>query len=354
MKKAFFSFFIFVSVLGLFTFYYLYRSGLSYKLKNEISFEVQNGETFNGVLGKLVKGEPQLPLAVSKFHIKLEGLGKSLKTGEYLFKKGEPLDQVLEALAVGRVVEYKVVIPEGFNLFEIADLLAEQKIVKSKTAFLDVVLSPKASVEFMGFAAPSLEGYLYPATYNFSKNTAAYLVAKTLTNAHKEIYDKLLSEVGALPKGFDHHRLVTLASVVEKETGASFERPVIASVFLNRLKKGMRLQSDPTTIYGEWVESGERLFNIRKKHLLKMNAYNTYKISALPVGPISNPGYEAMLAVCKPKPGEYFYFVSKNDGTHYFSKTYAEHNQAVKRFQMSKKARSGKSWRDLKSKSKTN
>jgi len=350
VKKNFFSLFIIVSVIGICTFYYAYKSGLSYTLNNEISFDVQNGETFNGVLNKLIQEEPELPIMISKFHIKLEGIGKSLKTGEYLFKRGETLTEVLNALAVGRVVEYKIVIPEGYNLYEIADLLTDQKIVSDKESFLDIVLSPKAAEEFMGFKAPSLEGYLYPATYNFSKNTAPYLIAKKLTVAHKEAFARLLARVGSLPENFDHHRLVTLASVVEKETGASFERPIIASVFLNRLKKGMRLQSDPTTIYGEWVKSGERLFNIRRKHLQTLNDYNTYKIKALPVGPISNPGYEAMLAVCEPKPGEYYYFVSKNDGTHYFSKTYAEHNRAVRKFQMSKKARSGKSWRDLKNK----
>lgn len=350
MKKSFFSFIVLLSVFAICTFYYVYKSGLSYSFKNEISFDVKNGETFNGVLRKLAQEEPGLPLAISKFYIKLEGTGKSLKTGEYHFKKGETVAEVLRALAVGRVVEYKIVIPEGYNIFEIADLLAEQRIVKQKKAFLDVVLSPDAAVEFMGFEAPNLEGYLYPATYNFSKNTASYLVAKRLTDAHKKNFAKLLKRVGRLPEGFDHHRLVTLASVVEKETGASFERPIIAAVFLNRLKKRMRLQSDPTTIYGEWIKTGERLFNIRRKHLQTLNAYNTYKISALPVGPISNPGYEAMLAVCEPKPGDYYYFVSKNDGTHYFSKTYKEHNKAVRKFQMSKKARSGKSWRDLKEK----
>jgi UPF0755 protein len=347
VKKNFFSLVVLLFVLGVCTFYYIYKSGLSYTFENEISFDVRNGQTFNGVLSGLKQEEPGLPMIISKFHIKLEGIGKSLKTGEYLFKKGETLNEVLKALSDGRVVEYKIVIPEGYNLFEIADLLADQKIVLSKKAFLSVALSPKAATEFLGFSAPSLEGYLYPATYNFSKNTAPYLIAKRLTDAHKESFSRLLSKVGALPEVFTHHKLVTLASVVEKETGASFERPVIASVFLNRLKKGMRLQSDPTTIYGEWIKTGERLFNIRKKHLQTLNAYNTYKIKALPIGPISNPGFEAMLAVCEPKPGDYFYFVSKNDGTHYFSKTYDEHNRAVRKFQMSKKARKGKSWRDL-------
>jgi len=350
VKKSFFTTVVLAAVLSVCAFFYIYKSNLAYELQQKIELNVESGETFNGVIHRLSKTEKHLPVAVAKFHLKLEGLGKSLKTGEYSFKKGESLFEVIDALASGRVIEYRVVIPEGYNLFEIADLLASQKIVTSKTTFLDVVLSPKAAKEFMGFVAPSLEGYLYPATYKFSKNTAPYKIVKKLTDAHKEIYQKLLSRVGDLPEGFDHHKLVTLASVVEKETGAAFERPIIASVFLNRLKKRMRLQSDPTTIYGEWIKTGKRLFNIRKKHLLTLNDYNTYKIKALPIGPISNPGYEALLAVCEPKTGPYYYFVSKNDGTHYFSKTYKEHSDAVRRFQMSRKARVGKSWRDLKKK----
>lgn len=350
MKKIFPLLFVLVFVLGVFGFYGLYQSGLSYEFKRDSNFEVVNGETFNGVLQRLNKVEKGLQLPIAKFHIKLEGLGKSLKTGEYFFRKGETLKTVLLALSNGRVVKYKVTIPEGYNLFEIASLLEKEKIIKDKTLFLEIVRSPKAAKEFLHMDAPSLEGYLYPETYDFSKNTAPYLIAKTLVGAHLKAFEQLKAEVGQLPKGFDHHKLVTLASVVEKETGASFERPIIASVFLNRLEKRMRLQSDPTTIYGEWVKSGERLFNIRKKHLLAKNDYNTYAIRALPVGPISNPGLEAMLAICRPKIGDYFYFVSKNDGTHYFSKTYKEHSRAVRRYQMSRKARSGKSWRDLKKK----
>ena len=352
MKKSLVSLVFFIFAVSICSVYFVYKSGLGYELQNEVNFDVTSGETFNGVIQKLSTFEKDLPVAITKLHIKLEGLGKSLKRGEYSFQRGDSLESILKSLSEGRVVEYKVVIPEGYNLYEIGDLLVKHKIISAKQAFLDLALSPKAAQEFMGFQAPSLEGYLYPATYDFSKNTAPYSIAKKLTAAHKEAFAKLLSRVGELPKGFDHHKLVTLASVVEKETGASSERPVIASVFLNRLKKGMRLQSDPTTIYGEWIKTGERLFNIRKKHLLTLNDYNTYKIKALPVGPISNPGYEAMLAICEPKPGDYYYFVSKNDGPHYFSRTYAEHAKAVRRFQMSKKARAGKSWRNMKKQAK--
>src|SRR5690606_30167528 len=126
--------------------------------------------------------------------------------------------------------------------------------------------------------------------------------------------------------------------------GAKWERPIIAGVFLNRLKKKMRLQSDPTTIYGIWHRYQG---NIRKADLLEMTPYNTYKIPALPTGPISNPSLEAIQAVLNPEEHNYLYFVSKNDGTHVFSATYKDHNKAVDDFQRNSKARQGKSWRDL-------
>ncbi len=335
-----------VGIIGVSGFSYLYESSVNYKLKSSFELEVQNGEGFNKTLAKVHKNDPGVSLDFAKLYLKINGLSRALKSGEYSFTQGQSLKSVIDDFASGNVVQYKVVIPEGYNSFEIADLLIDKKIIKSKKEFLNAVSSKKMIKELLGFDAKSLEGFLYPATYEFSKNMKNEFVIKTLVDAHLASYEKLMSEV-SLPAGFDHYKLVTLASVVEKETGASAERPLIASVFHNRLKKRMRLQSDPTTIYGQWVKTGQRLFNIRKKHLREKNAYNTYAIKALPVGPISNPGYEAMRAVCKPASSEYLYFVSKNDGTHYFSKTYKEHTNAVRRFQLSKKARDGKSWRDL-------
>jgi UPF0755 protein len=138
---------------------------------------------------------------------------------------------------------------------------------------------------------------------------------------------------------------VVLASVVEKETGAKEERPQIASVFTNRLRKRMRLESDPTTIYGMW----ERYTgNIRKDDLLQLTPYNTYKIPALPLGPIANPSFEAIQAVMAPATTEYLFFVSKNDGTHQFTTNYADHQRAVDEWQRNRSNRAGKSWRQLK------
>ncbi len=328
---------------------FIYQNKMSYELSKDMEFTVGEGEGFYAVIRKVRAQEPKISFKAARVYLKLNKLENSLKLGDYSFKKGSSLEEVIQDFAAGRVVKYKVIIPEGYNLFEIATLLKDKEIVSSKKEFLEIARSGKIATAELGYPVKSFEGYLYPATYEFSKRTKAMLVIKSLVEVYKNNLSLLMKEV-TLPKGFSEHDLVTLASVVEKETGASHERPLIASVFWNRLRKKMRLQSDPTTIYGQWVKTGERLFNIRKRHLLEKNDYNTYTTRALPVGPISNPGYEALKAVCNPAKSDYLYFVSKNDGTHYFSKTYKEHSAAVRKFQMSRKARKGKSWRDLKKK----
>jgi UPF0755 protein len=144
------------------------------------------------------------------------------------------------------------------------------------------------------------------------------------------------------------HQLVTLASIVEKETGAPEERPVISSVFHNRLRLNMKLQTDPTVIYGIWEQTGQWNRNISRDDLLAPSKYNTYTFVGLPVGPIANPGYEALLAAGGPAQTEFLFFVSRNDGTHVFSRDYGQHRSAVMQFQIDRAARDGKSWRDLK------
>ena len=147
--------------------------------------------------------------------------------------------------------------------------------------------------------------------------------------------------------GWTRHQIVTLASIIEKETGAPEERPLISSVFHNRLKKGMRLQTDPTVLYGKAERVGSFAINITTEDLRTPNRYNTYTIYGLPPGPIANPGREALSAVLAPAESTYLYFVSQNNGTHIFSSDYEAHNKAVKHFQLDPKAREGKSWRDL-------
>ena len=186
----------------------------------------------------------------------------------------------------------------------------------------------------------TLEGYLYPDTYLFTRNTPALEVLKIMVAQFRIKVKKLDFSNTTL----DLHSIITLASIVEKETGAKHERARIAGVFHNRLKKKMRLQSDPTTIYGVYETFGG---NLRKSHLLQVTPYNTYKISGLPKGPISNPGLLSIKAALFPENHKHLFFVSKNDGTHIFTSTYKEHLKAVKFWQQTRRNRLGKSWRDL-------
>jgi UPF0755 protein len=156
---------------------------------------------------------------------------------------------------------------------------------------------------------------------------------------------KLEAEIAQ--KAWSVHQILTMASIVEKETGAPWERDLIAGVFMNRFEKKMPMQTDPTVLYAKMLTTGKFERNITRDDLLREHPYNTYTRRGLPPGPIANPGLDAIRAVLKPSQTEYLFFVSRNDGTHVFSRTYSEHQEAVRRFQLDPSARQGRSWRDL-------
>jgi UPF0755 protein len=189
----------------------------------------------------------------------------------------------------------------------------------------------------------TLEGYLFPDTYFLNKTMTAAEIIRGMVRKFAAVWGPD-QDARAKELGMTQHQVITLASIIEKETGAPQERPLISSVFHNRLQKRMRLQSDPTTIYGIWDRYDG---NLHKSDLSAQNPYNTYYVPALPIGPISNPGREAIRAALYPSPSNFLYFVSHNDGTHEFTSTYTQHINAVKRFQLNPRARDGKSWRDL-------
>jgi UPF0755 protein len=196
-----------------------------------------------------------------------------------------------------------------------------------RAAFLGAALDPEVARR-LGVEGDTLEGYLFPETYQLARGLEAEEVAAAFVGEFLARWAELSPLAQA--QGRSMKEVVTLASIVEKETGADGERPLIASVFLNRLARGMRLESDPTTIYGIPDFDG----NLRRVHLEdEGNPYNTYRIRALPPGPIANPGVDALRAVLEPSESDYLYFVSRNDGTHKFSRTYREHVEAVNRFQ---------------------
>ncbi len=305
----------------------------------DVAFTVRNGETFGKINQRLYE-EGLIPdKRLFHYYAKYKNVLTKFRAGSFTITNGSNLSQVLDSLIYGQPNLTSITIPEGKNMYEVAKLLDQAKIT-SESEFLEAIVSPELIAK-LNIEATSLEGYLYPETYRFAPNTPAKTVAKTMIDLFLEKTKDIEFNHPFLTK----HQVVILASVVEKETGAKIERPMIAGVFTNRLIKRMRLQSDPTTVYGIWSRYKG---NIRKADLLEYTPYNTYKIPALPQGPISNPSLEAITAVMNPEKHDFLYFVSKNDGTHVFSKTYKDHENAVDNFQRNSNARKGKSWRDLK------
>jgi UPF0755 protein len=260
-------------------------------------------------------------------------VGKKIQWGDFELYNGMAPGTILDYLITGRTMLKRVTFPEGFSMSQIARRLAEENLVDEKS-FLQAGQDPDFLRE-LGLEGDSLEGYLFPDTYVFHRGMSFRAIQKRMVNRFKEIWvDLEKKEEG--PGFRDIRGVVTLASIIEKETGLSEEKPLIASVFYNRLKKGMALQSDPTVIYGIKHFDGD----LTKKHLLTPTPYNTYLKAGLPPGPVANPGKESLQAALLPASSDYLYFVSKNDGSHFFSWTLKEHNRAVARFQLSGKSHS--------------
>ncbi len=313
--------------------------------QKKILFEVERGKTPKQFCAELEargivrSGEALFWLGrVTRTWIKM-------KSAEYEFASSLSPSEILHQLRAGKGFQRSLLVREGENMYQIADRLALQKITDRATA-----LSWMRDQNFMdqlGIPRPlptSLEGYLSPNTYNYSRQDPVELVLKRMVQRYfavwKPEWSKRAEEIGLTP-----FEVLTLASVIEKETGAAWERKRISAVFHNRLKRRMRLESDPTTIYGIWENySG----NLKRADLRNPSDYNTYTVPRLPIGPISNPSPAAIEATLYPEETDAIFFVSRNDGTHEFSATYADHQRWVNELQRNAKARQGKSWRDLK------
>ena len=261
---------------------------------------------------------------------RIKGYDKRLKVGEYLLSAAMAPRQILEIMVKGEVKLHKLTVPEGYNTDQIAELVAQAGFA-TKEAFRiaasDAVLARK-----FGLEVDTFEGYLFPDTYFFPKDVTVEQIISSMVQRFWTIFKPEWQD-HAKSFGFSVHQVVTLASIIEKETGAPFERPLIASVFHNRLRKKMRLESDPTVIYGIKNFDG----NLTRKHLKTRTPYNTYKIRGLPAGPIANPGKASLEAALFPEKTAYLYFVAKKDTTHHFSTNLKEHNRAVRKYQLGRK-----------------
>ncbi len=258
------------------------------------------------------------------------GSGRRLQAGEYRFDQPMSVAEVVAKLARGDVYLLPITFREGLTIRQMSELFAAKGL---GTAAEFVAAARKGSLAAaFDPAATDLEGYLFPDTYAMPRHgTAVELVGRMVAGFEKTLTPELRSRAAA--RGLDVRALVTLASIIEKETGKAEERPVVAAVYANRLKIGMGLQCDPTVIYA-LERAGRYTGNLTREDLRFDSPYNTYRYAGLPPGPIASPGRASLDAATAPADAPYLYFVSRNDGTHAFASTLEEHNRNVYEFQV--------------------
>jgi UPF0755 protein len=250
---------------------------------------------------------------------------RSIRAGEYEFNTSLTPALMIDKLLRGEIKNYRVVIPEDLSLREIATRLDDFKLI-DKEVFFELA-SDEGFLESLNIKADSIEGYLFPETYFFDRSMSTRQIMKIMVS---QFWKKVTPEMIKRAKdiGFNTHQFVTFASIIGKESGDDAEKTMISAVFHNRLRKKIRLQSDPTAVYDLENFDGKVL----RSHLKRKSPYNTYIIKGLPPGPIANPGMTSLKAALNPAPVKYLYFVSKKDGSHFFSSSLNEHNQAINRY----------------------
>jgi UPF0755 protein len=261
-----------------------------------------------------------------------DGSAQQIKAGEYRIGQGTTPRQLLEQLAAGKVVSYSLTLVEGWTFDQVLDELESEPVLKHTLEGL----SAAEIMERMGHAGEHPEGRFLPDSYHFPRGTADLAFLRRAYDAMQRLLDQEWAKrEPGLPLASPYEALI-LASIVEKETGLAMERPLIAGVFIRRLKRRMKLQTDPTVIYGMGAAFDG---NIRRKDLKAESPYNTYLHKGLPPTPIAMPGAEAIRAVLHPAPGNNLYFVARGDGSHEFSDTLKAHNRAVRKYQLKRHER---------------
>ncbi len=262
--------------------------------------------------------------------LRREKLGPRLKAGEYEFMGPITPPQAIEKLIKGDVKVYRFTIAEGLRWDEILPLIAASEL-KLDLEKLRALVADKAFLKRAGVPAGVIEGFLFPDTYTFPRSASAEQVLRKMVESTLEAVKKSSRSAGV---ELDLLQTVTLASIIEKETGAVEERPRISCVFHNRLKQGGKLETDPTVIYAKMLRTGTYSRNITREDLLTPHPYNTYKIKGLPPGPIASPGEAAIAAALNPLDCPDFFFVSRNDGTHVFCPDFECHTAQVQKWQV--------------------
>jgi len=293
--------------------------------KTSAILNFKGGLSLRKIAGEL--GHRQIITRPSLFIIyaRLKGDDAKIKAGYYQLNDGMSPREILRKLVAGEVYSRPFVFPEGYSTYQAAELLDQQGLLKG-SRFL-ALCRDREFLRSLGLAAANAEGYLAPGTYNIDPDMDEAGLLKAMVEQFIKVRKpKFDAAVAASGRGW--REILTLASMVEKEAVEPAEQPLIASVFFNRLANGMRLQSDPTSVYGVRAFAG----SVTRKDILRPSPYNTYVIDGLPPGPIGNPGDAAIQAVLAPARTNYLYFVARQDGSHQFSTTLEEHNRAVQKY----------------------
>ncbi len=293
-----------------------------------VSIEIKKGESLSRIATALEKRKLVLSGPLFKWGSIFLGKRKSIKSGEYEIKGIISTFSLIRQLSKGTTVLKKVTIPEGFRMVEIFRLLSKSRLGTTKEYLK--YSTRRSFIQSLGLGKKivSLEGFLFPETYLFSKNTPAKIVLRTMVKA---FFENVPKDYGDRAKsvGLTYYEAIILASIIEKETGSSSERKLIGSVFHNRLNQNMKLQTDPTVIYGIKDFNG----NLTRKQLRAPTPYNTYEVKGLPPTPIACPGLASLMAAVHPEKTDYLFFVAKGDGTHKFTSNYRDHDAAVTKYQ---------------------
>jgi UPF0755 protein len=296
---------------------------------DEVFVDLPPGTSMAAIANRLAEAGVIPDAWTFRLAARLTGSDRKLKAGEYRFADAGSPASVMARLVAGDVFTRAVTFPEGLTIAEMSGIFAKSGLGGAE-AFTRAAADPSL-VRAWDPQARSLEGYLFPDTYAWPRRADAGEAVRAMVAGFNHAFDAAL-RAEAAARGLEVRDVVTLASIIEKETGSAGERPLVSAVYHNRLKIGMPLQCDPTVIYALML-AGRWDGNLRKDDLALRSPYNTYVVRGLPPGPIASPGRASLDAAIHPADVKYLYFVSRNDGTHVFAATLAEHNRNVAAFQ---------------------
>ena len=297
-----------------------------------VNFEVPIGSSSRAIAKRLVEQKLIRSEYAFRIIIRHRGTGRRLRAGIYALRRDMALSHIIDEFEKGQVTLVSLTVPEGLTTPTIAQLW-ETTGFGTAVAFREATESPCLLKQY-GLEGKSIEGYLFPNTYKFAKGTTAEKAVEMMLNEFKQRWTETFDEE-ARNLGLTQHEIVTLASVIEKEAQSKSERPRIASVFHNRLKRKWRLQADPTVLYA--LGNPKRL--LTRADLSVDSPYNTYKHRGLPPGPIANPGIDSIIAALRPEKTDYLYFVAIGEEKHHFSKTLSEHNRMIRKIRRASRER---------------